>query len=111
MTLLRKTVGEIVREQARLYPAQEAYVYPEHGYGKRIRNLMKKPTNLQKHLSVWESKKGNTSPFGRTINGSGYLASMRQGKWEQFSNREHELPGSRTGVSIKTIRCNDTYFR
>jgi len=31
MTLLRKTVGEIVREQAELYPDQEAYVYPEHG--------------------------------------------------------------------------------
>ena len=34
MTLLHKTVGEIVREQARLYPAQEAYVYPEHGIRK-----------------------------------------------------------------------------
>ena len=29
-----KTVGEIVREQAQLYPAQEAYIYPEHGIRK-----------------------------------------------------------------------------
>ncbi|WP_186672339.1 AMP-binding protein [Sporosarcina sp. BP05] len=58
MTLLRKTVGEIVREQARLYPAQEAYVYPEHGIRKTYKEFDEETDELAKAFIGMGIKKG-----------------------------------------------------
>jgi len=68
MTLLRKTVGEIVREQAKLYPAQEAYVYPEHGIRKTYKEFDEETDQLAKafigmgiekgeHVAIWSDNK------------------------------------------------------
>ncbi|MBO0602077.1 AMP-binding protein [Sporosarcina sp. E16_3] len=58
MTLLRKTVGEIVREQARLYPAQEAYVYPEHGIRKTYKEFDEETDELAKAFIGMGIEKG-----------------------------------------------------
>ncbi len=58
MTLLRKTVGEIVREQAKLYPAQEAYVYPEHGIRKTYKEFDEETDELAKAFIGMGIEKG-----------------------------------------------------
>lgn len=58
MTLLNQTVGEIVREQARLYPDQEAYVYPEHGVRKTYKEFDEETNLLAKALMGMGIKKG-----------------------------------------------------
>lgn len=58
MTLLRKTVGEIIREQAKLYPAQEAYVYPEHGIRKTYKEFDKETDELAKAFIGMGIEKG-----------------------------------------------------
>jgi len=68
MTLLTQTVGEIVREQARLYPDQEAYVYPEHGLRKTYKEFDEETDLLAKalmgmgiqkgeHVAIWSDNK------------------------------------------------------
>ncbi|MFJ7935055.1 AMP-binding protein [Sporosarcina sp. NPDC096371] len=68
MTLLRKTVGEIVREQAQLVPAQEAYIYPEHGIRKTYEEFNEETDELAKafmgmgiekgeHVAIWSDNK------------------------------------------------------
>ena len=68
MTLVRKTVGQIVREQAQLYPAQEAYIYPEHGIRKTYQELDAETNELAKafigmgiekgeHVAIWSDNK------------------------------------------------------
>lgn len=68
MTLLRKTVGEIVKEQARLQPAQEAYIYPEHGIRKTYQEFDEETDTLAKafigmgiekgeHVAIWSDNK------------------------------------------------------
>ncbi|MER2088268.1 MAG: AMP-binding protein [Sporosarcina sp.] len=58
MTLLRKTVGEIVREQAQLHPAQEAYVYPEHGIRKTYKEFDEETDKLAKAFIGMGIEKG-----------------------------------------------------
>lgn len=58
MTLLRKTVGEIVREQARLHPLQEAYVYPEHGIRKTYKEFDEETDELAKAFIGMGIEKG-----------------------------------------------------
>jgi len=58
MTLLRKTVGEIVREQAELYPNQEAYVYPEHGIRKTYKEFDEETDQLAKAFIGMGIEKG-----------------------------------------------------
>ena len=58
MTLLRKTVGEIVREQAELYPNQEAYVYPEHGIRKTYKEFDEETDELAKAFIGMGIEKG-----------------------------------------------------
>jgi fatty-acyl-CoA synthase len=58
MTLLRKTVGEIVKEQARLHPAQEAYVYPEHGIRKTYKEFDEETDELAKAFIGMGIEKG-----------------------------------------------------
>ena len=60
MTLLRKTVGEIVREQARLHPAQEAYVYPEHKIRKTYKEFDEETDELAKAFIGMGIEKGKT---------------------------------------------------
>lgn len=68
MTLLQKTVGEIVREQARLFPNGEAYVYPEHGIRKTYKEFDEETDLLAKafigmgiekgeHVAIWSDNK------------------------------------------------------
>ncbi|MDS9472107.1 AMP-binding protein [Sporosarcina pasteurii] len=68
MALLRKTVGEIVREQARTYPDAEAYVYPEHGIRKTYKEFDEETDLLAKafigmgiekgeHIAIWSDNK------------------------------------------------------
>ena len=68
MTLVQKTVGQIVREQAQLYPAQEAYIYPEHGIRKTYQELDAETNELAKafigmgiekgeHVAIWSDNK------------------------------------------------------
>ncbi|WP_342514196.1 AMP-binding protein [Sporosarcina sp. FSL K6-1522] len=68
MTLLRKTVGEIVKEQARIHPAQEAYVYPEHSIRKTYQEFDEETDALAKafigmgiekgeHVAIWSDNK------------------------------------------------------
>lgn len=68
MTLLRKTVGEIVREQAQMYPDHEAYVYPEHGIRKTYQEFNVETDKLAKafigmgiekgeHVAFWSDNK------------------------------------------------------
>ena len=68
MTLLHKTVGEIVREQAVLHPNQEAYVYPEHGIRKTYKEFDEETDLLAKafigmgikkgeHVAIWSDNK------------------------------------------------------
>lgn len=68
MVLLEKTVGEIVREQARNYPDIEAYVYPEHGIRKTYQEFDKETDLLAKafigigiekgeHVAIWSDNK------------------------------------------------------
>ncbi|WP_438297625.1 AMP-binding protein [Sporosarcina sp. FA15] len=58
MTLLRKTVGQIVREQAELYPNQEAYVYPEHGIRRTYKEFDKETDKLAKAFIAMGIEKG-----------------------------------------------------
>ena len=58
MTLLRKTVGKIVREQAELYPDQEAYVYPEHGIRRTYREFDEETDELAKAFIGMGIEKG-----------------------------------------------------
>ncbi len=58
MTLLHKTVGEIVREQAKLYPEQEAYVYPEHGIRKTYKEFDEETDELAKAFIGMGIEKG-----------------------------------------------------
>jgi len=58
MTLLRKTVGEIVREQAERYPNQEAYVYPEHGIRKTYKEFDEETDQLAKAFIGMGIEKG-----------------------------------------------------
>lgn len=58
MTLLRKTVGQIVREQAELYPDQEAYVYPEHGIRRTYKEFDKETDKLAKAFIAMGIEKG-----------------------------------------------------
>ena len=68
MTLLHKTVGEIVKEQARLHPNQEAYVYPEHGIRKTYKEFDLETDKLAKafigmgigkgeNVAIWSDNK------------------------------------------------------
>ena len=68
MTLLQKTVGEIVKEQAELHPKQEAYVYPEHGIRKTYKEFDEETDILAKafigmgikkgdHVAIWSDNK------------------------------------------------------
>lgn len=68
MTLLHKTVGEIVKEQAQLHPNQEAYVYPEHDIRKTYNEFDKETDQLAKafmgmgikkgeHVAIWSDNK------------------------------------------------------
>ena len=68
MTLVQKTVGQIVKEQAQLYPAQEAYIYPEHGIRKTYQELDEETNELAKafigmgiekgeHVAIWSDNK------------------------------------------------------
>jgi fatty-acyl-CoA synthase len=58
MTLLRKTVGQIVREQAELYPDQEAYVYPEHGIRRTYKEFDEETDELAKAFIGMGIEKG-----------------------------------------------------
>ena len=58
MTLVQKTVGQIVREQAQLYPAQEAYIYPEHGIRKTYQELDAETNELAKAFIGMGIEKG-----------------------------------------------------
>lgn len=68
MALLQKTVGEIVREQARLHPDVEAYVYPERGIRKTYKEFDEETDLLAKaligmgiekgeHVAIWSDNK------------------------------------------------------
>lgn len=68
MTLLNKTVGEIVRDQASKYPNEEAYVYPEHGIRKTYKEFDAETDLLAKafigmgiekgdNVAIWSSNK------------------------------------------------------
>lgn len=68
MVLLQKTVGEIVREQAKNYPDIEAYVYPEHGIRKTYQEFDEETDVLAKafigigiekgeHVAIWSDNK------------------------------------------------------
>jgi len=68
MTLLQNTVGEIIRQQAVLYPDKEAYVYPEHGIRKTYREFDEETDELAKafigmgikrgdHVAIWSDNK------------------------------------------------------
>lgn len=68
MTLLSKTVGEIVKEQVGLFPDQEAYVYPEHGIRKTYKEFDEETDQLAKafigmgiakgeHVAIWSDNK------------------------------------------------------
>lgn len=68
MSLLQKTVGEIVREQAALHPNREAYVYPEHGIRKTYQEFNVETDLLAKafigmgiekgeHVAIWSDNK------------------------------------------------------
>ncbi|WP_172370650.1 AMP-binding protein [Sporosarcina jiandibaonis] len=59
MALLQKTVGEIVKEQAELYPNQEAYVYPEHGIRKTYKEFDEETDLLAKAFIGMGIKKGD----------------------------------------------------
>lgn len=66
--LVQKTVGEIVKEQAKLHPNREAYVYPEHGIRKTYREFDEETDLLAKalmglgiekgeHVAIWSDNK------------------------------------------------------
>lgn len=68
MSLLQKTVGEIVREQAQYYPNEEAYVYPEHNIRKTYKEFDEETDELAKafigmgiaageHVAIWSDNK------------------------------------------------------
>lgn len=68
MSLLQKTVGEIVREQASLHPNQEAYIYPERGIRKTYQEFNEETDLLAKafigmgiekgeHVAIWSDNK------------------------------------------------------
>src|SRR5699024_2694169 len=68
LVLLQKTVGEIVREQAKLFPEVEAYVYPEHGIRKTYKQFDEETDELAKafmgmgiakgeHVAIWSDNK------------------------------------------------------
>ncbi|QUW23798.1 AMP-binding protein [Sporosarcina sp. Marseille-Q4063] len=59
MTLLEKTVGEIVKEQAERHPNQEAYVYPEHGIRKTYKEFDEETDLLAKAFIGMGIKKGD----------------------------------------------------
>ncbi|MDN4606404.1 AMP-binding protein [Sporosarcina highlanderae] len=68
MSLLEKTVGEIVRDWAKLIPENEAYVYPEHGIRKTYQEFDRETDELAKafigmgieqgeHVAIWSDNK------------------------------------------------------
>lgn len=68
MTLISKTVGAIVREQAKQFPNVEAYVYPEHGIRKTYAEFDQETDELAKaymgmgiqkgeHVAIWSDNK------------------------------------------------------
>ena len=68
MALLQKTIGEMVKEQAKTYPHVEAYVYPEHGVRKTYQEFDKETDTLAKafigmgiekgeHVAIWSDNK------------------------------------------------------
>jgi fatty-acyl-CoA synthase len=59
LALLQKTVGQIVKEQAVLYPNQEAYVYPEHGIRKTYKEFDEETDLLAKAFIGMGIKKGD----------------------------------------------------
>lgn len=68
MSILHKTVGQIVREQAAKNPDTEAYVYPEHGIRKTYKEFDEETDRLAKafmgigiekgeHIAIWSDNK------------------------------------------------------
>lgn len=68
MVLLRKTIGAIVKEQAKAFPEVEAYVYPEHGIRKTYQEFDEETDELAKafiglgiakgeHVAIWSDNK------------------------------------------------------
>lgn len=68
MPLVSKTVGQIVKEQALLFPEKEAYVYPEHGIRKTYFEFDEETDRLAKafigvgikkgeHVAIWSDNK------------------------------------------------------
>ncbi len=58
MTLLQKTVGEVLRDQARAFPDREAYVYPEHGIRKTYREFDEETDQIAKAFMGMGIEKG-----------------------------------------------------
>ncbi|WHT49060.1 AMP-binding protein [Sporosarcina thermotolerans] len=68
MSLLEKTVGEILSDWANLIPEHEAYVYPEHGIRKTYQEFDRETDELAKafigmgiargeHVAIWSDNK------------------------------------------------------
>ncbi|MCG7343131.1 AMP-binding protein [Sporosarcina sp. ACRSL] len=68
MSLLRKTVGEVVRHWAKAIPEQEAYVYPEHNIRRTYAEFDRETDELAKafigmgiqrgeHVAIWSDNK------------------------------------------------------
>ncbi|AQQ52040.1 AMP-binding protein [Planococcus lenghuensis] len=68
MTILRQTVGEVLRAQAAKHPDTEAYVYPEHGIRKTYKEFDAETDDLAKafmgigiekgeHVAIWSDNK------------------------------------------------------
>ncbi|ANU15024.1 Long-chain-fatty-acid--CoA ligase [Planococcus halocryophilus Or1] len=68
MSILHKTVGQIVKEQAAKNPKTEAYVYPEHGIRKTYKEFDEETDRLAKafmgigiekgeHIAIWSDNK------------------------------------------------------
>lgn len=58
MTLLHKTVGEVLRDHAKSFPNNEAYVYPEHGIRKTYEEFDAETDQLAKALIGMGIEKG-----------------------------------------------------
>ena len=68
MSLLSKTVGEVVRDWAKALPEQEAYVYPAHGIRRTYEEFDRETDELAKafigmgitrgeHIAIWSDNK------------------------------------------------------
>ena len=68
MAIVKKTVGQVVREAASLHPQTEAYVYPEHGIRKTYQEFDEETDRLAKafmgigiakgeHIAIWSDNK------------------------------------------------------